>query len=71
MGKERFPSDRIPFLSDDKAASEDRKAFSAFNSGTLLINGLCRKLAENNNLPFVTAEQALNEYKITGWDQVL
>lgn len=63
----KYPNDRIPFRKDMSVAVHDRKAFSSYSLGLITIENLCRKLAENNNLPSVTREQALNEWKICGW----
>ena len=62
-----YPKDRMPFLKDWGIANLDKIAFSDYGNGLITLSNLCRRLAENTNLPYVTEEQALNEFQICGW----
>jgi len=62
-----FPPDRIAFLPNSQAATRDKAVFSEYRNGVITIALACSRIAENNGLPWVSREQFLNEYNITGW----
>lgn len=65
---ERCPKDRIAFLRTTYAADLDKKAFCDYLHGSISLKTMCERLASNNNLPYVTEEQALNELRICGYE---
>ena len=67
MRQKSFPPDRICFAQHQSAADEDSRAMRQFIHGEISMPRLCRVIAKNNYLDYVTEEQMLNELKITGW----
>lgn len=63
----RFPPDRIAFLPNSQAATKDKVVFSEYRNGVITIALACSRIAENNGLPWVSREQFLTEYNMTGW----
>lgn len=63
----KFPDDRIAFLSSSTCANQDMKIFRAYRHNQISLAMACRFMAENNNLPWVSREQFLNEMVICGW----
>lgn len=63
----KFPRDRIAFLPNSAAASRDKLVFASYRKGQISIAAACQYIAENNGLVWVSREQFLTEYNITGW----
>ena len=63
----KFPKDRIAFLPNSAAASSDKTVFASYRKGQISIAAACEHIAANNGLVWVTREQFLTEYNITGW----
>lgn len=67
----KFPPDRIAFLPTNTAAVGDKAVFAAYKQHKISIAMACRTVAENNNLPWVSREQFLNEFDICGWSHTM
>ena len=67
LRQKKFPSDRICFAQHQSAADADARAMRQFIHGEISMPRLCREIAKNNYIDFVTEEQMVNELKITGW----
>ena len=63
----KFPKDRIAFMSSTTCANRDMKIFKAYRTNQISLAMACRFMAENNNLSWVSREQFLTEYNVTGW----
>lgn len=63
----KFPKDRVAFLPNSQAASRDKAVFSAYRNGQISIAAACQYIAANNGLVWITREQFLTEYNVTGW----
>lgn len=63
----KFPRDRIAFLPNSQAASRDKLVFASYRKGQISIAAACQYMAANNGLVWVSREQFLTEYNVTGW----
>ena len=66
---EYYPKDRIPFLRNSMAATEDSVAFKKYRWGEITLDDLRRSVARTNCLPIeaVTDLRLNTELEITGW----
>lgn len=66
---EHYPQDRIPFLRNSMAATEDSAAFRKYRWGEITLDDLRRSVARTNCLPIeaVTDLRLTTELEITGW----
>ncbi len=66
---EHYPQDRIPFLRNSMAATEDSVAFKKYRWGELTLDQLRESVARTNCLPIeaVTDLRLNTELEITGW----
>lgn len=62
-----YPRDRIAFIKYGGAPDDDKAAFHAYVEGRMNLDDLCKIVAKNNQLPYVTHEQMINELVITCW----
>lgn len=63
-----FPPDRIAFLKNfDYVARMDKATFEAYRKKQITITEACRQIASNNNLPEVSQEAFLNEFRMLGY----
>lgn len=62
--------DRIRFSNGNASVNMDKKSFEEYAQGKIPLDTLCRRLEISNDLPVVTAEQALKEYEMTGWKYI-
>ena len=66
---EHYPQDRIPFLRNSMAVTEDCAAFKKYRWGEITLDDLRRSVARTNCLPIeaVTDLRLTTELEITGW----
>ena len=65
----KFPDDRIAFLPSESIAQKDASVFEMYSQGQISIGAAIEMIRKNNQLPVVTREQFLNEYRICGYDR--
>ena len=65
--QEKFPKDRICYSPFPSSAKEDQRAMRMFVKGEISFRMLCRQLALNNYLDYVTDEQAWKALRDSGY----